>query len=281
MDPPSKPPSTTLFEVYLRLRPPPSSLIQITPQSLYPLLTPPERYLTVEEPARTQNNDHGTPTHITLNPPSDSRKRAVEKFAFTKVFEEDASQSDLFGGAGVVPLIEGVLGEGRDGLLATLGVTGSGKVGSREAWRVGGVREMDVLMVTAESYHTGVEIAARAYADGARCPFAIAWFENAASVLESDARLNAGRNRCVRGSDTFRVEFPGRDVWRWACGTSKLESTNTHDGRHSLDFWSHKPYNPHIPWSAWSMVNTKSGWRYFSPRRGAAQHQTSQPIIWP
>ena len=68
------------------------------------------------------------PTHITLNPPSDSRKRAVEKFAFTTVFEEDATQLEIFRGAGVVQMIEGVLGEGRDGLLATLGVTGSGKV---------------------------------------------------------------------------------------------------------------------------------------------------------
>lgn len=68
------------------------------------------------------------PTHITIHPPSDSRKRAVEKFAFTKVFEEEATQLDIFKGAGVVPLVEGVLVEGRDGLLATLGVTGSGKV---------------------------------------------------------------------------------------------------------------------------------------------------------
>lgn len=67
-------------------------------------------------------------THITLNPPSDSRKRAVEKFAFTKVFEEQAEQIDIFRGTGVVPLIEGVLGDARDGLVATLGVTGSGKV---------------------------------------------------------------------------------------------------------------------------------------------------------
>lgn len=69
------------------------------------------------------------PTHITIHPPSESRKRAVEKFAFTKVFEEQAEQIDIFRGTGVVPLIEGVVvGEGRDGLLATLGVTGSGKV---------------------------------------------------------------------------------------------------------------------------------------------------------
>lgn len=68
------------------------------------------------------------PTHITIRPPTDSRKRAVEKFAFTKVFEEEATQLDIFRGTGVMPLVEGVLGEGRDGLLATLGVTGSGKV---------------------------------------------------------------------------------------------------------------------------------------------------------
>lgn len=56
----------------------------------------------------------------------------MEKFAFTQVFEEDANQLDLFQGTGVLPLVEGVLGpqggDGRDGLLATLGVTGSGKV---------------------------------------------------------------------------------------------------------------------------------------------------------
>ncbi|KAA6415775.1 MAG: kinesin family [Lasallia pustulata] len=125
MDPPPKPSSTSLFQVYLRLRPRPSSLVQLTQQSLYPLLTPPERYLTVEPPV--QDGKDAMPTHITLQAPSDSRKRAVEKFAFTKVFEEQAEQLDIFKGTGLVPLIEGVIGEGRDGLLATLGVTGSGK----------------------------------------------------------------------------------------------------------------------------------------------------------
>lgn len=71
----------------------------------------------------------GMPTDITLHPPSDSRKRAVERFTFTKVFEEQTEQIDIFKGTGIVPLIEGVLGESRDGLVATLGVTGSGKVG--------------------------------------------------------------------------------------------------------------------------------------------------------
>jgi hypothetical protein len=122
MDPPQKPQSA-LFEVYLRLRPPPTSgqLFPATP-------TPsPDRFLTVEE---AEHQD--LPTHITLNPPNDNRRRAVEKFAFTKVFEEPSTQLDIFQGTGVLPLVEGVLGpnggEGRDGLLATLGVTGSGKV---------------------------------------------------------------------------------------------------------------------------------------------------------
>ncbi|KAI2472719.1 kinesin [Annulohypoxylon bovei var. microspora] len=102
-----------LFQVYLRLRPPPANNSSA------------ERFLLVEEPT-----EHNAPTHITLNPPND-RRRAIEKFAFTQVFEEDATQLDLFQGTRVLPLVEGVLaphgGDGTDGLLATLGVTGSGK----------------------------------------------------------------------------------------------------------------------------------------------------------
>jgi hypothetical protein len=119
MEPPQKPQSA-LFEVYLRLRPPPGA------GQLFSSATNPDRFLTVEE-AQAE-----LPTHITLNPPNDSRRRAVEKFAFTKVFEEPSTQLDVLQGTGVLPLVEGVLGpqggEGRDGLLATLGVTGSGKV---------------------------------------------------------------------------------------------------------------------------------------------------------
>ncbi|GAB1316768.1 hypothetical protein MFIFM68171_06978 [Madurella fahalii] len=101
-----------LFQVYLRLRPSQGGAAG-------------ERFLNVEE---TDNDDH--PKHITLNPPND-RRRAVEKFAFTQVFEEDATQLDIFHCTGVVNLLEGVLapcgGDGTDALLATLGVTGSGK----------------------------------------------------------------------------------------------------------------------------------------------------------
>ncbi|KAI9724343.1 MAG: hypothetical protein M1812_000411 [Candelaria pacifica] len=132
MEPPPKPLGTSLFQVYLRLRPPPTTTTgqsAANPQPIFPQLYSAERYLTVEEPCLESQD--GMPTHITIRPPLESRKRAVEKFAFTKVFEEDATQLNIFSGTGIVPLIQGVLGadgkDGRDGLLATLGVTGSGK----------------------------------------------------------------------------------------------------------------------------------------------------------
>lgn len=63
-----------------------------------------------------------------MQPPAEARKRAVERFTFTKVFEESAEQLDVFTETGVPKIINGVLNEGRDGLIAALGVTGSGKV---------------------------------------------------------------------------------------------------------------------------------------------------------
>ena len=106
-------PNSALFDVFLRLRP--SDAVR-------------ERFLDVD-----RNTSAAAPAHITIKPPTDDKgKRAVERFGFTRVFEEDAGQLDLFRDAGAVSMIEGVLGargrEGRDGLLATLGVTGSGKV---------------------------------------------------------------------------------------------------------------------------------------------------------
>ena len=56
----------------------------------------------------------------------------MEKFGFTRVFEEQTSQLEVFEATGAKGLVEGVLDEGRDGLLATLGVTGSGKVSPLE-----------------------------------------------------------------------------------------------------------------------------------------------------
>ncbi|KAJ5750231.1 hypothetical protein N7533_007259 [Penicillium manginii] len=116
---PPKQPQASLFQVYLRLRPP---LAQKVDES--------DRFLAVEPPEASQNETEivaPVSTHITLEPPTDSRKRAVERFGFTKVFEETSSQLDIFHDTGMESLVRGVLKEGRDGLVATLGVTGSGK----------------------------------------------------------------------------------------------------------------------------------------------------------
>lgn len=106
-----------LFEVYLRLRPNAPAAAG-------------EQFLDIEE-------DEGLDfsKHITIKPPaSDQRKRAVERFSFTRVFEESSSQLDILNGTELPGLVQGVLApegqHGRDGLLATLGVTGSGKVRS-------------------------------------------------------------------------------------------------------------------------------------------------------
>ncbi|KAL4957257.1 P-loop containing nucleoside triphosphate hydrolase protein [Aspergillus filifer] len=110
---------SSLFQVYLRLRPP------ISQQDEQP-----ERCLTVEGPDASHSTDgsrSAAPTHITLQPPSDARKRGVERFGFTQVFDEAASQLNVFEDTGLQSIVKGVLSEQRDGLVATLGVTGSGK----------------------------------------------------------------------------------------------------------------------------------------------------------
>jgi hypothetical protein len=115
---------SSLFQVYLRLRPP-------VPQQQDEQA---ERCLTVEKPEASQTHQDepdlvSVPTHITLQPPSDARKRGLERFGFTQVFDESATQLNVFQETGVQSLVKGVLLEQRDGLVATLGVTGSGKVG--------------------------------------------------------------------------------------------------------------------------------------------------------
>lgn len=114
-------PQTSLFQVFLRLRP-----AQTLKQNN-------EQWLLVEPPSNS-NTEHDSEeklvcsTHVTLQPPNDSRKRAIERFGFTKIFQEEASQSDVFQETGTADSVKNLLHSGRDGLVATLGVTGSGKV---------------------------------------------------------------------------------------------------------------------------------------------------------
>lgn len=157
----SKPSQTSLFQVYLRLRPPISQHKDGEP----------ERCLTVDPPEHhegtgedSQEGPSPVATHITLQPPADSRKRAIERFGFTKVFEEGAAQLDVFQDTGMENTIRGVLLEGRDGLVATLGVTGSGKV--RLYPQMLSQRRQQFNRDITESYNTRLEDPERTHADG-------------------------------------------------------------------------------------------------------------------
>jgi hypothetical protein len=119
MDTSKMAPQTALFQVYLRLRPP----IQQTTTREWLLVEPP-----AGENIEKSNEMHSHSTHITLQPPNESRKRAVERFGFTKIFGENATQLEVFDEIGAIENIKGVIQNGKDGLIATLGVTGSGKV---------------------------------------------------------------------------------------------------------------------------------------------------------
>ncbi|KAF8243348.1 P-loop containing nucleoside triphosphate hydrolase protein [Wilcoxina mikolae CBS 423.85] len=96
--------SPTYFQVFLRLRPssPQSSISDF-------------RFLST---APGQCN-------IYVTPPERTRARTVDRYSFTKVFDETSQQLDVFKDT-ILQLVQDAI-KGRDGMLATLGVTGSGK----------------------------------------------------------------------------------------------------------------------------------------------------------
>lgn len=120
---------TSLFQVYLRLRPPFQH--QIPNQADPWLLVEASGTPTLQSDDKTASVHS---THVTLQPPNDSRKRAIERFGFTKIFQEDATQLDVFEQTGTAESIKNLLRSGGDGLVATLGVTGSGKVKNNYTW---------------------------------------------------------------------------------------------------------------------------------------------------
>ncbi|KAK5132807.1 hypothetical protein LTR08_008608 [Meristemomyces frigidus] len=189
-------PSTALFDVYLRLRPAP------TPDT--------DRFLAVEHPPSADAH----PTHITIRAPAnDNRKRAVEKFAFTRVFEEGAGQRELFESTGILPLIEGVLGkegrEGRDGLVATLGVTGSGKshtiLGSKSQRGLTQLA-LDVLYHQTAPHLVETETSPAVFASLASADVSEAYLLPAGHFL--DAMYSSGSSTESRGSTYSRATTP-------------------------------------------------------------------------
>lgn len=78
-------------------------------------------------PTRFISATPGVP-HVFVTPPDRKGTRPIDKFSFTKVFDEDADQMEVFADT-VFPMLQDCL-KGQDAMLATLGVTGSGKVSS-------------------------------------------------------------------------------------------------------------------------------------------------------
>lgn len=158
------PAQTSLFQVYLRLRPP----IQVAKDKT-------DSWLIVEPPPSTadarDDSASSFPKHITLQPPNDSRKRAIERFGFTKIFQEHATQLDVFEETGTADTIKTVLQSGRDGLVATLGVTGSGKV-DHEQRRFGRHRLTEFRI---ESHNPRLQVSAGTYPNDIGCSLSINW----------------------------------------------------------------------------------------------------------
>lgn len=202
-------PTSALFDVFLRLRP----SAQLA-----------ERFLNVEP-----INEHGLSTHVTVHPPAgDSRKRAVERFAFTRIFHEDAGQAEVFSSTGITRVIQNVVGchgDGRDGTIATLGVTGSGKVCSMS---VGAKGRRLMAIVT---YHTRQQDTAWHNTDDAGCalrtdqipPCTIAQFANHLPIVVSRRR--------ERGSTRDSEQLPRIDELRCL---SSIEGSDSSIGQSVL-----------------------------------------------
>jgi hypothetical protein len=99
-------PPNQYFQVYLRLRP---SSAQSSVSE--------HRFLSAAP---------GQWDKIIVTPPDRAaRTRTIDKYSFTKVFDESAQQLEVFEET-LLPLVADAI-KGSDGMLATLGVTGSGK----------------------------------------------------------------------------------------------------------------------------------------------------------
>jgi hypothetical protein len=253
-------PSSALFDVYLRLRPSNSANA---------------RFLNVEE------TEAANPTHITIKPPTnDNRKRAVERFAFTRVFEEDSKQLELFKGVGVVPLIEGVLGgngHGRDGLLATLGVTGSGKVKKSNNYSN---RKAKINCIV-DSHDTGNQVSARFDPDDSRCIIPECGGSTRAVLLRCTSLLISSSSGRVGGAHVHCHGVPGFFVWRQPVRALPFSSANSYAGKpifcstppctsnisSSSPIHSSRPAPPFSPETLLSVLKST-----FSPRKSAEIH---------
>lgn len=149
-------PNSSCFDVYLRLRTPPSRKYHQSPRFLSTIPTQPTHVYVTPLPARAPLNLpagepilQGTKDGSTRpNPAEASKARAIEKLSFAEIFPESGTQRDVFERTALPLLVQvlggregtgdGVGGYSRDCVLATIGISGSGKtytiLGSRAQW---------------------------------------------------------------------------------------------------------------------------------------------------
>lgn len=144
----SPPPSATYFRVFLRLRPA-SVQSSISPSRFLHLTADPL-------------NSSEIPRSIHVTPPATSKTRPLEKFTFQRVFDEHTPQLDIFRET-VLPLIQDAV-MGKDAMLATLGVTGSGKTHTI----LGSKNEKGMTQMALEVVFTSVEGKLVEVSDGSR-----------------------------------------------------------------------------------------------------------------
>ncbi|KAF8429528.1 P-loop containing nucleoside triphosphate hydrolase protein [Tirmania nivea] len=127
---------------------PNATLTPLTPKGSLNSITP-KGSLNQLTPGRGSNDDkYHAISPRSPKPREAAKAKAIEKFRFTEILPENSSQRDVFGRATVPLLIETIGGRintteditnhGRDCLLTTMGIAGSGKtyttLGNRAQW---------------------------------------------------------------------------------------------------------------------------------------------------
>ena len=150
-------PNSSCFDVFLRLRAPsrkyhqsPRFLTTVPAQPTHVYVTPPPTKAPLNRPAE-ESCLQATKNEGPIPRPGlgeAAKPRTIEKFSFAEIFPESGTQLHVFERTGLPLLIQvlggrggagdGVSGYSRDCILATIGISGSGKTytifGSRAQW---------------------------------------------------------------------------------------------------------------------------------------------------
>ncbi|RUP47030.1 hypothetical protein BC936DRAFT_146210 [Jimgerdemannia flammicorona] len=139
---------------------------------------PIKTYLRIRPPPPNQERAHSAPyinvvndTDVVMTPPETSnayktRNRAPERYHFTRVFSDRATQKEFFDDI-ALPLVRDVL-NGRNSLLFAYGVTNSGKTYTIQGTRADGgllPRALNVIFNSVKGFQSGLKLRPVGYND--------------------------------------------------------------------------------------------------------------------